>query len=253
MTTFLRRLLLGVSISAVLPLSALAGVVGSLCSSVAFVPEAPAAYAAVAERGSYSGYYLDLADLDLRAVPAAPAEGSYEDDGDLRAVLDWQYRRTKEQCAAARAEMSHNYGVFFGQISPFPEPEPPAVKKFFKNVGKDSVAAHRFLKDVYQRERPFVRDPRIKPCLYRIKGYAYPSGHATMSRLFALILSDLVPSRRAEFIARADEAALNRLIGGVHHPTDLAAGRELADTLYKYLKKDPGFRSDLKALKPLLR
>lgn len=253
MTIFLRRLFFGFSLSALLPLSALAGAAGALISSVPAAPEAPAPYAAVAERGSASGHYLDLADLDLRAVAASPEDGSYEDREDFRVILDLQGRRTSAQCAAARAEMSHDFETFFGNISPFGQPTPPEVKEFFKNTAADSVAAHKFLKDVYKRDRPFVRDARVKPCLPRVRGYAYPSGHSTMARLFALILSDLAPARRAEFMAKADESALLRVIGGVHHPTDTAAGKVLADTLYKYLKLRPEFSSEMKALKPLLR
>lgn len=253
MTPLLRRLLLSVSLSALLPLWGLAGAFTELYPGdrAALLP-APAPSAAVADRAAGAGYYLNLEELDLRSVPAAPADGSYEDAEDFRVIFAWQARRTAAQCAAAKAEMSHNYEVFFGKLSPFGSPTPAPVKVFFKNLEKDSVAAHRFLKDVYKRDRPFVRDERVQPCLPRVKGLAYPSGHATMSRLFALILSDLVPARRAEFLARADQAALNRLIGGVHHPTDLEAGKALADALYRQLKGKPAFVAEMRALSPLL-
>jgi acid phosphatase (class A) len=252
MTPLLRRLLLSVSLSALLPAFGLAGAFTELYAGdrAALLPvPAPAA----ADRAAATGYYLELEELDLRAVPAAPPDGSYEDQEDLRAVYDWQARRTSAQCAAAKAEMSHNYDVFFGKISPFGAPAPAEVKAFFKNVERDSVAAHKFLKEVYKRERPFVRDAGIKPCLPRVAGLSYPSGHSAMARLFALILSDLVPVRRAEFLAKADESALFRVIGGVHHPTDTAAGKALADALYRQLKNKPDFAGEMKALKPLLR
>lgn len=252
MTTLFRRLLLSVCLSALLPAFGLAGAFTQLYAGdrAALLP-APAP--AAADRAAAAGHYLELEELDLRAVPAAPADGSYEDQEDLRAVYDWQARRTSAQCAAAKAEMSHDYDTFFGKLSPFASPAPAEVKVFFKNVGADSVAAHKFLKDVYKRERPFVRDAGIKPCLPRVAGLSYPSGHSAMARLFALILSDLVPARRAEFMAKADESALFRVIGGVHHPTDTAAGKALADALYKHLKKKPDFISEMKALKPLLK
>ncbi|MDA8130659.1 MAG: phosphatase PAP2 family protein [Elusimicrobia bacterium] len=252
MSASLRSVLLSLSL-ALLPLRAGAGVFAELSSGrPAAVPELPAALPA-ATRSAQKPHYLSLDGLDLRAVPAPPADGSYEDREDLRAVLDWQARRTGAQCAAARAEMSHDYETFFGKISPFGSPTPPEVKKFFNNVSKDSVAAHTFLKDAYRRPRPADRDSRVKPCIPNARGLSYPSGHSAMSRLFALILSDLVPSRRAEFLAKADESALLRVIGGAHHPTDTQAGKLLADTLYEALKKEPAFRADLRALKPLLR
>ncbi|MDD2805273.1 MAG: phosphatase PAP2 family protein [Elusimicrobiales bacterium] len=248
-----RRLLLSLSLALLLPVFGTAGAYGDLYSGSAAVLPAPSAPAAVAARAASSGHYLVLADLDLRAVPAAPADGSYADKEDFRVLYDWQARRTAAQCAAAKGEMSHDYQTFFGKISPFGSPTPAPVTAFFKNVAEDSVAAHKFLKDVYKRERPFVRDAGIKPCLPRVAGLSYPSGHSAMSRLFALILSDLVPARRAEFLAKADESAIFRVLGGVHHPTDTAAGKALADALYKELKKSPEFVAEMKALKHLLR
>lgn len=254
MTNLFRRLSLSLSLAALLPLLGQAGAYSDLnAGAPAALPPLPSAPQAADARAASAGHYLSLDGLDLRAVPAAPAAGSYEDREDFRVLLDWQAKRTAAQCNAAKAEMSHNYDVFFGAISPFGSPEPAGVKEFFKNVGEDSVAAHKYLKEAYQRERPFVRDQRVKPCLPRVAGLSYPSGHSAMARLFALILADLAPARRAEFMAKADESALFRVIGGVHHPTDTEAGKALADALYKELKKEPAFVSDLRALKPLLR
>ncbi len=254
MKTALRRLLFPAGLFALFPALGLAGAFSELYpGGPAVFPQPPAAQAAVADRSAASGHYLSLNGLDLRSVPAAPADGSREDREDFRVIMDWQARRTAAQCAAARAEMSHDYETFFGKIGPFGQPTPPAVKAFFKNVADDSVAAHKFLKEVYKRERPFVRDERVSPCLPRVKGYAYPSGHAAMARLFALILADLVPARRAEFMAKAEESALLRVLGGVHHPTDTEAGKALADALYKELLKTPAFAADLETVRPLLR
>ncbi|OGR44531.1 MAG: hypothetical protein A2X35_00260 [Elusimicrobia bacterium GWA2_61_42] len=217
---------------------------------VSLLPISPAV---TAEKAASAGHYLAMAGLDLRAVPAAPADGSAQDKEDFRIIFDWQARRTTDQCARAKAEMSHSYEVFFGKLGLFAAPTPASVTGFFRNVGEDSVAAHKYLKDVYKRPRPFVRDAAVKPCLPQVQGFAYPSGHSTMARLFALILADLVPARRAELLARADEAGLFRVIGGVHHPSDIAAGKALAEVLYKNLLKDPQFAADLRALRPLLK
>jgi len=210
---------------------------------------------AVAEdyRAGASGHYLQLSGLDLTQVPAAPADGSAQDKADMKTLFDWQARRTGAQCAQARAELSHSYEVFFGRITPFVDPQPAAVTQFFRNTAKDSVAAHTYLKDAYQRPRPFVRDARLKPCTMRVLGFSYPSGHAAMARLFALILGDLVPARRAEFMARAEEVALNRVISGVHHPSDVEAGKIMGVVLYRELLKKPAFKSEMQALRAHLR
>lgn len=249
-----RRFILSLALAALLPGFGFTGALQELPAGYApAVLPLPVPAPAAEYRSGSSGHYLELDGLDLRAVPAAPADGSAQDRQDFKVLFDWQAKRTAAQCAKAKTEMSHSYEVFFGQLSPFASPAPAPVAAFFKGVGEDSVAAHKYLKDVYKRDRPFVRDARLKPCIPPVKGFAYPSGHSAMARLFALILGDLVPARRAEFMARAEEAALNRVLAGVHHPTDVEAGKVLADTLYKSLKKEPAFVSDLKGLRPLLR
>ncbi|HAH32606.1 MAG TPA: hypothetical protein DCL44_09875 [Elusimicrobia bacterium] len=247
-----RRITLYISLLVLLPGAVFAGAFSILSREGGLAVPFPPPTAA-AKRYSAPGHYLFIGELDLGALPAAPSEGSLEDREDLRVLYEWQARRTAAQCAAANSEISNDYEIFFGRISPFGSPSPAAVKVFFNNVAKDSVAAHKSVKNIYKRPRPFMRDAGLTPCLPRVEGFSYPSGHSAMSRLFALILSDLVPARRAEFMARADEAALYRLIGGVHHPTDLAAGKALADMLYASLLKQPEFVLDMKALRPLLR
>lgn len=218
----------------------------------AVLPLPPVPEAAVSLR-SASGHYLELSGLDLTAVPAAPAPGSREDKADFVTLFALQAGRTGAECAQAKTEMFHSYTVFFGKISPFVSPQPAEVTAFFKNAGEDSVAANTYLKKAYGRQRPFLRDPGIVPCIPKAEGLSYPSGHASMAGLFGLILADLVPARRAEFLARADEAARNRVLAGVHHPTDVEAGKLLAGTLYKQLLKRPEFAADMRALRRYLK
>ncbi|MDO8803229.1 MAG: phosphatase PAP2 family protein [Elusimicrobiota bacterium] len=218
------------------------------------LPPAPApALAAAVSRPAASGHYLELSGLDLTAVPAAPLAGSREDKADFVTLFSWQSRRTGADCARAKSEMYHSYEVFFGKITPFTAPQAAEVTAFFKNAAEDSVAANTYLKNVYQRQRPFLRDAGIVPCIPKTAGLSYPSGHAAMARLFALILGDLAPSRKAEFMARADEAALNRVLAGVHHPTDVEAGKLLSGTLYKQLLGQPDFVADMRSLRRFLK
>ena len=197
-------------------------------------------------------YYLTLEQQALPNFPAPPAAGSPEDRRDLAVVFDWQQRRTPEQCGRAGAAAHADFGNFFGDISPFPSPLPEAAAAVFKRVKTETDGAAAGVKDKFRRQRPFLRDPALSPCVGRAGGLAYPSGHATISRVFALMLADLVPARRKEFLARADEAALDRVIAGVHHPSDTEAGKRLADRLYQLYKKSPAFAADMKTLRGLL-
>ncbi len=200
----------------------------------------------------HTTYYITAEQQKFPDFPAPPAEGSGADKKDLAVLEDWQNRRTAEQCAAANAAARASYEEFFGDMGPFPKPLPAGAAAIFKRVQGETDGVAADIKDMFKRPRPFLRDPALDPCLGRVGGLAYPSGHATISRLFALMLADLVPSRKKEFFARADEAALDRVIGGVHHPSDIEAGKKLAEKLYKRYRKSPVFRADMQTLRALL-
>ncbi|OGR38097.1 MAG: hypothetical protein A2X29_00110 [Elusimicrobia bacterium GWA2_64_40] len=195
-------------------------------------------------------HYVAAASV-LGAVPAPPAPGSEEDKKDFQTLFDWQARRSEADCAGALAQARAEYGAFFGDISPFPDPLPPEVSKILFRVYFDGGMAVGAAKERFARQRPFRRDKALKPCLGKVPGLSYPSGHAAVSRLFALLLSDVAPARRADFLARSDRAALNRVIGGAHHPSDIEAGKLLGDAVYAGMLREAAFRADLEKLKAL--
>jgi len=192
----------------------------------------------------------------LQAIALAPAPGGDSDTErqDLAALKDWQAKRTARDCARADSEANPNYDTFFGSQSPFSRPMPKEAAEFFAHVRDDAFHITDAIKRKYNRPRPYIEDSSLHPCVPTPKedGYAYPSGHATLSRVFGLVLSDLVPERRAEFMARADEVALDRVLGGVHHPSDIAAGKLLGDEIHAELRKIPAFLAELEKIRRLM-
>ncbi|MBI5743729.1 MAG: phosphatase PAP2 family protein [Elusimicrobia bacterium] len=219
-----------------------------LVSLVLLPARAPAAEWVIRQ----STYYVTAAQQAFPDFPAPPAAGSKADRADLALLKEWQLKRTPEDCARANAGAHAEFKEFFGDISPFTDPLPPVAAEILGRVKADTDWAVSGVKERFKRPRPFLRDPSLEPCLGRVPGLAYPSGHATISRVFALLLSDLVPARRKDFLARSNEAALDRVIGGVHHPSDIEAGKRLADRLYAAYKKSAPFVADMKVLKSLL-
>ncbi|MDD5208655.1 MAG: phosphatase PAP2 family protein [Elusimicrobiales bacterium] len=213
-------------------------------------PEAPAPAAVAVEPAPR---YLSQSELQISGFPAPPAIGSAEDKADLAAVLQWQKDRTGAQCAAAMAQSDESYLSLFGGVNPFPVPLPPEVGAFFKRVGTETGDAVRNIKKTYKRERPFVRSAEVQPCLGRVQGLSYPSGHAAVARVYALVLSGLLPRQGAIFNRAADQAALNRVIGGVHHPTDVEAGKKLGELLFSKFRQNPAFAADMSGLSKYLR
>lgn len=196
--------------------------------------------------------YVDTMAIAAINLPPTPVAGSPEDKQDFVVMHQWQDKRTEAECARAIKEAASGYDTFFGEMSPFPTPLPADVAAFFKRVRVDVGFSTYTFKKKNARLRPFLRDTTLKPCLPLEDGYAYPSGHTTLARVFALVLADLVPDKKADYLSRADVIALDRVLGGVHHPSDTDAGKLLGDALHDLQLKSPSYLADLELVRRYL-
>jgi acid phosphatase (class A) len=160
-----------------------------------------------------------------------PAIGSEASNYDFAILHQYQDTRTQAQCDAAATEVKASLESFYGKM--LTAKELKQVKAFFTAL-KIDVGIHAGLaKYQFKRPRPFLTDPTLKPCLKLEKTYAYPSGHTTMARLYARVLAHMYPERAEAFMQRGDEISMHRVLGGVHHPSDIVAGKKLGDAMAK--------------------
>lgn len=161
-----------------------------------------------------------------------PTAGSVEEAHDFEILLNYQATRTEADCAAAASEVKANLKTFFGGANGLLTAH--EVKHFSLRLkeGMIMTAYNAFLaKEMFKRPRPYKTHPEIKPCIKLSNTYAYPSGHTTLSRVYARVLGRIYPERSELFLKRADEIAMHRVLGGVHHPSDIAAGKILGDAI----------------------
>lgn len=174
--------------------------------------------------------------LSSKEIKAAlgnyPALGSVESAKDFEVLKNFQATRTEAQCAEAGKEEASTVVTFFaGKNGPLTRNEADEIHSGLLKVYAEAGVNIYLAKKLYKRPRPYDTDAEIVPCIGLESSYAYPSGHATLARMFAKVLSRLFPEREAAFIKRADEIGRNRVLGGVHHPSDIEAAKKLGDLL----------------------
>jgi acid phosphatase (class A) len=123
----------------------------------------------------------------------------------------------------------------------------PATLAVLDRAGRAAGFAGDPIKFVHRRDRPFVHDDSIQTCIPRPTSYSYPSGHAALGWGWALVLAELVPSRADAIIERGRDFTWSRVVCGVHYPSDVAAGRDIAAAAIARLHADPDFQRELAA------
>lgn len=201
--------------------------------------------------------YLDPAALDLvRLLPPAPANDSKQTRVDLETMLKIQASRTPAEAERARADAAVSIERLADALNDpqvFAKNDLPRTHALFKKILASEVASVGAAKRYYERPRPFVLEPRLEPVIARPHDGSYPSGHSSWVRSVALVLADMVPERRAQILARADEYAHNRVVAGVHYPSDVEAGKLAGTAIATALYASPDFRRDLAAARSELR
>lgn len=163
-----------------------------------------------------------------------PAYGTPAETADFNELHRLQDTRTAEECAQAATEDNVSLQVLFAGA------RGPLKPNDLKKVSKITLLAYNAAfvniataKNYYKRPRPYLTDTTLNPCAPREKSMAYPSGHATLSRAYAHMLAEYFPEKREALMERANEVAFHRVLGGVHHPTDIEAGKKLGDAIAK--------------------
>lgn len=233
--------------------------------------------------------YITLDDLDVtQLLPPPPAPGSRLQEQDVSAVRLAHDRSSPEEMQRAEANVPVSVFRFADVLgSGFAPERLPVTARFFARINRDLGPFLSMTKECWRRPRPFVVDASIVPtnlfiastterprgaaastepvhlgpaCVHvehadteRKISYSYPSGHATVGAIAAIVLAELVPERRAELFARGWEYGAARIVGGVHFPTDVESGRLLAASLVVVMLKNERFRHDMESARVELR
>jgi acid phosphatase (class A) len=192
-------------------------------------------------------YFLKDQVIEPRTILCAPApENSAEARAELELILHCQRQCTPAQAARIGTQARLTPIVFQDLLGAWFTPaELPATMQLLDKVNQEAKYFCDKGKQQFLRPRPKDVDHRIKPLLERLDEPCYPSGHAVQATALALVLAELAPECRGPLCEHARQIAWNRIILGVHYPSDAVAGRILGQRVAQELLRDPAFQREL--------
>jgi acid phosphatase (class A) len=200
-------------------------------------------------------FYLNPDEVDLIHVLAPPPlADSPAAKADLQAVLAAVNSRTTAEIEHAQADDQRVVFRFADVMGSNFRPESlPFAAQLFQHVYQDGNAATVAAKAYFKRQRPFVVDPDIKIIVVQAPDFSYPSNHSTFAYEAGILLAAMVPEKAAAIFERAADYAHNRVVAGVHFPTDVEAGRISGSVIDNALLHDAHFFTDFERAKSEVR
>ncbi len=186
-----------------------------------------------------------FADYNLRKpdtyqVLPPPVTDSVAEQQEYKLLRERQKNRTGLECYFAGQAAFATFEVFwetvfaeyvqeFYQINPiFTEQDILGFKDHIKGVMRYTVRVTRYFKTKYKRVRPYDKDKSLQPCTFIPGGQtSYPSSHASKVFASACVLSSMYPEHKEILMSYAEFMADLRVLGGVHHSSDIATGKDI--------------------------
>jgi acid phosphatase (class A) len=203
--------------------------------------------------------YLDASKVPdmYRVLPPPPAAGGGAEAEDKRAFVVTRALKDSPRWAMATNDVEQSPEAAFLDFAcslgvTLDDGTAPTLQNIFTRIRSDARPFVDPPKDKWARPRPYLSqngDICVEKTDALAKSAAYPSGHATLSWAWGLILAELAPDRATEILARARAYSESRVVCGVHYPSDIEAGRQNGSALYSALQTNAEFRADMEKAK----
>lgn len=195
--------------------------------------------------------YVDSSALEPAVLlPAPPAPDSEETKAELDLIVRIQESRTQAQVERVRAGTRIGMDSFRPAMGAwFDASSLPLTSQLLKKLEKDSKYFSEAGKNAFGRRRPRFADNRVKVAIEGQDEACYPSGHSTRGMMMALVLAELVPEQKSAIMTRGWEIGWDRVVAGVHYPSDVVAGRVLGKAIANAARKSAAFKQDFDAAK----
>lgn len=195
-------------------------------------------------------HYLEAGKPDAIGLLAPPPlPDSPEQAADLNTVRAVSRAASSNETAMAFSETKFSVFTFAPEVGPFFQLSAlPATAGFFERVQADAENVTDAGKKFFKRPRPYTIDRTLASGKLE-KSFSYPSGHSTESMVLALVLAEVFPEKHDAIVAKARGIGWHRVEIARHYPTDIYAGRVLAQAIVREMKRGEQFQKDLAAAK----
>ena len=158
-----------------------------------------------------------------------PRPGSDGAKADLAILLWLQRTRTADDVRRAESEVAPDLALF-AQVTgrSLDAARFPLTRALCAEAQEAVRQENGRLKGHFARPRPYATWPEVHPAVRLEPSFAYPSGHSGWGVASAGVLALLEPGRRQAILERGLLVGFDRVLAGVHHPSDVEAGQRVA-------------------------
>lgn len=153
-------------------------------------------------------------------------------ESEIKEIINHQNIITDEDISFAKLANSSVDEVFYRWL--VLRGEKPSMSEL-NSIGWDPVIYNTIdiIKKQIKRPRPFKFNPQIKPLveLTNMESFSYPSFHSIIGWFLAKKMALRYPHLEDGLFTLAERIALSRVQSGVHFPSDIKPGKDIANKL----------------------
>lgn len=139
------------------------------------------------------------------------------------------------------ADGATSYWLGMLQISPARNPAAYLMVRLGRRIGEHVVMC---LKGYFRSPRPSQLTPAVVPMIDPPGTPTFPAGHAVQAYLISYLLAHTLPNMPSQNLAEekgalfelAERVSQNRVVAGLHFPTDIEAGKAIGMKCFELLK-----------------
>jgi len=158
-------------------------------------------------------------------------------NSEIRQILDLAPEREErfmEIMDQDDADGAASYWLGMLQISPARNPAAYLMVRLGRRIGEHVVMC---LKGYFRSPRPSQLSPAVVPMIDPPGTPTFPAGHAVQAYLISCLLAHSLPKIPSQALfGLADRVSQNRVVAGLHFPTDIEAGKTIAIRCFELLK-----------------